>query len=72
MSDSCSNCKFYMNSECHRMPPVVAVDRNKTWPQTEAGDWCGEHAPSSNALPQVLQQETRDRLHANLQVQIVT
>jgi DNA-directed RNA polymerase alpha subunit len=47
--------------ECRRYPPRLDQDRladpnddgrfRGVWPETEAGDWCGEFRPSVSAVP---------------------
>jgi len=45
------------DSECRRHAPRLKFDRfdsdmtSSTWPPTSAGDWCGEHRPTSLPLP---------------------
>lgn len=56
----CDTCKFWdqgsvrgMKGECRRFPPVIAWGLGQngldllggTFPQTLAGEWCGEHSP---------------------------
>lgn len=50
MPNTCSNCAFQTNSECHRWPPRLqqhipagvprGVDVHQSWPRVAPTDWC--------------------------------
>lgn len=50
--ESCGNCRFYMDRECHRHAPRPKMNAEivygeesgveTVWPVLSDGDWCGE------------------------------
>jgi len=39
---SCATCRFFVNAECHRIPPDVI----EGWPDVDKDEWCGEYRPT--------------------------
>lgn len=55
MPESCLNCHFYRDGNCHRFPPLAIPTPTPAqyregylwsvcaqWPDVYAADWCGE------------------------------
>lgn len=45
--ESCSDCLYFRDDECHRHPP----NNGDLWPAVAPTDWCGEWAPIQEENP---------------------
>jgi hypothetical protein len=41
MSNTCSTCVFYLNTECHFSPPASSHGDRNNWARVDPTDWCG-------------------------------
>jgi hypothetical protein len=44
----CRDCKFFLNGDCHRYPPIVITVNGfpvSVFPHVSRDDTCGEHSP---------------------------
>jgi hypothetical protein len=41
LMESCVNCIFYRDEQCHRFPPIAGATAF-IFPSVDGSDWCGE------------------------------
>jgi hypothetical protein len=40
VGQSCNNCSFYIDGDCHRILPVMLAGSSARWPSCEPTQWC--------------------------------